>query len=81
MTNQNENGKSDKPGTKNHQVAGQSLTYRKPNRSNSYTNDEVGTSREWANERPHARNWDSTFEARGDSAKGTRQMNQLSKLK
>lgn len=55
--------------------------HRKPNRSNSYKNDGVGTSGEWANERPHARNWDSTFGAWGDRAKGIRQMKQLSKLK
>lgn len=47
-----ENGES---GTKNHQVTKQSLTHRKL-RSNSHKNDGVGTSRERAHERPHARN-------------------------
>ena len=65
----------------NHQVAEQSLTQRKPRRSNSCKNDGVGTSREWASERPQSRNWYSTFEAWGDRPEGTRQMNQLSKLK
>lgn len=36
----------------------------KTRRSNSYKDDGVGTSGEWASERPHARNRDSTFEAR-----------------
>lgn len=39
-----------------------SLTHRKL-RSNSQKNDGVGASREWANERPQARNQDPTFRA------------------
>lgn len=71
MTSQKENGES---GTKSHQVAWQSLTRGKPRRSNNHKNDGVGTSREQANERPHAKSQDSCFGAGGDRAKGTRQM-------
>lgn len=39
-----------------------SLTHRKL-RSNSQKNDGVGASREWAKERPQARNQDPTFRA------------------
>lgn len=39
-----------------------SLTHRKL-RSNSQKNDGVGTSREWANERPQARNQDPSVRA------------------